>query len=174
MLHFHSTTQVPNEIFDQQLPYLNQAQLKVLLVVIRQTVGWIDPKTKQRKRKDWISISFFSKRTRLTHKSISMAISELVYKELIVALDNNERELRHPKDRRGKKRIYYAYAPYFRALKKKTWVDMLTDLFTFQPYTKQTHTKENKTLTKHNYQRQTDNERLQEIMNKQRKDSNKF
>lgn len=173
MQHYYHSTQVPNEVFDQQLPYLNQAQLKVLLVVIRQTLGWIDPKTKQRKRKDWISISFFSKRTRLTHKSVSMAISALIYKELIVALDYNERELRHPKDRRGKKRIYYAYAPYFRALKKKTWVDMLTDMFTFPPYTKQTHTKENKTPAKQNYQRQTDAQRLQEILNNQRSDSNK-
>lgn len=173
MQHLYRSTQVPNEIFDQQLPYLNQAQLKVLLVVIRQTLGWIDPKTKQRKRKDWISISFFSKRTRLTHKSISMAISELVYKELIVALDANEKELRHPKDRRGKKRIYYAYAPYFRALKKKSIVDMLVDVFTFPPYTKQTHTKENITLLKKKYQRLTDAERYQDILNKQRNNSNK-
>ena len=172
MQHLYRSTQVPNEIFDQQLPYLNQAQLKVLLVVIRQTLGWIDPKTKQRKRKDWISISFFSKRTRLTHKSVSMAISELVYKELIVALDTNERELRHPKDRRGKKRIYYAYAPHFRALKKKTLVDMLVDVFTFPPYTKQKHTKENRTPIKKRYQRLTDAERYQDILNKQRKDFN--
>jgi len=173
MQYYHSSTQVPNEVFDQYLPYLNKAQLKVLLIVIRQTLGWIDPKTKQRKRKDWISISFFSKRTRLTHKSISMAISELVYKELIVALDSNERELRHPKDRRGKKRIYYSYAPYFRALKKKTWVDMLTDVFTFPPYTKQTHTKEKKTTSKNNYQRQTDAQRFQDILNNQRRNPNK-
>ena len=142
-------------------------------MVIRQTLGWIDPKTKQRKRKDWISISFFSKRTRLTHKSVSMAISELVYKELIVALDTNERELRHPKDRRGKKCIYYAYAPHFRALKKKTLVDMLVDVFTFPPYTKQTHTKENRTPIKKKYKRLTDAERYQDILNKQRKDFNK-
>lgn len=93
MQHLYRSTQVPNEIFDQYLPYLNQAQLKVLLVVIRQTLGWVDSKTKQRKRKDWISIAFFSKRTRLSHKSISLAINELIQKELIVALDHNESEL---------------------------------------------------------------------------------
>lgn len=173
MQHYYRSTQVPNEIFDQQLPYLNKAQLKVLLVVIRQTLGWIDPKTKQRKHKDWISISFFSKRTRLTHKSVSMAISELIYKELIVALDYNERELRHAKDRRGKKRIYYAYAPYFRALKKKTWVDMLTNMFTFPPKTKQTQTKENKTPSNQKHYFQTDAERYRDLLNRQRRDSNK-
>ena len=173
MKYFYRSTQVPNEIFDLYLPHLNQAQLKVLMVVIRQTLGWIDPKTKQRKRKDWISISFFSKRTRLTSKSISLAISELIYKELIVALDRHERELRHPKDRRGKKRIYYAYAPYFRALKRKTWVDTLADLFTFPPNTKQTHTKENKSHSQ-SY-RKTDYERYKDIL-KQRnnRDSNQY
>ena len=168
MYHYRST-QVPNEIFDQQLPYLNQAQLKVLLVVIRQTLGWIDPKTKQRKRKDWISIPFFSKKTGLTHKSISIAISELVYKELIVALDTHESELRHPKDRRGKKRIYYAYAPHFRALKRKTWVDTLVDVFTFPPNTKQTHTKE-RTTKAETYERKTDGQRYRDILEQQRRD----
>ncbi len=172
MQHYYRTTQVPNEMFDQQLPYLNKAQLKVLLVVIRQTLGWIDPKTKQRKRKDWISISFFSKRTRLTHKSVSMAISELIYKELIVALDSNEKELRDPKDRRGKKRIYYAYAPYFRALKKKTWVDMLTDVFTFPRNTKQTHTKQRNPTNTNFISKQTDEQRYQEILENQRRNSN--
>lgn len=173
-MYYHHSTQVPNEIFDQYLPYVNQAQLKVLLVVIRQTLGWIDPKTKQRKRKDWISISFFSKRTRLTSKSVSMAISELIYKELIVALDSNERELRHPKDRRGKKRIYYAYAPYFRSLKKKTLVDKLANIFTFPPYTKQTPTKENTTAIKNTIQRQTDIERHQDILKKQNNNPNLY
>ncbi len=164
-MYIFRSTQVPNEIFDQWLPYLNQAQLKVLMVVIRQTLGWIDPKTKKRKRKDWISIQFFVKRTGLTRKSVSIAISELIYKELIVALDNRECELRQPKDRRGKKRIYYAYAPYFRALKRKTWVDMLTEVFTYLPNTKQTPTKYKETYPNYNYKRQTDRERYYELMN---------
>tara|TARA_R110002051_G_C8763073_1_gene502030 strand:+ start:7523 stop:8044 length:522 start_codon:yes stop_codon:yes gene_type:complete len=171
MPYFERSTQVPNEIFDQHLPYLNQSQLKVLLVVIRQTLGWINPKTNKRKAKDWISISFFAKRTRLTHKSISMAISKLIYKELIVALDTNERELRHPKDRRGKKRIYYAYAPIFRAKKKKSCVDTSKKVCTYPPNTKQTQTKENNTKQKKAYQWQTDLQRYQDIIKRQRKNS---
>lgn len=171
--YYYRSTQVPNEVFDQQLPYLNQAQIKVLLIVIRQTLGWIDPKTKKRKSKDWISISFFSKRTRLTHKSISMAISELIYKELIVALDSNAKELRHPRDRRGKKRIYYAYAPYFRASKKKTCLDLLTDVFTYPLNTKQTHTKKRDTLNKIRNSRITDSERYHQIIKTKGDNSNK-
>ena len=172
MPYYHHSTQVPNEIFDRHLPYLNQTQLKVLLVVIRQTLGWIHPKTKQRKRKDWISISFFSKKTRLTHKSISMAIAALIYKELIVALDSKDQELTHPKDRRGKKRIYYAYAPLFRALKKKSCVNKLNDLSIYPPNTKQTHTKRNTAPKKGKYVRQTDAQRYQAILEKIKKDSN--
>ena len=140
-MYYKGTTQVPNELLDISLPYLNQAQLKVILVVIRQTLGWIDSKTGKRKRKDWISLSFFVRRTGLTRKSISLAIQTLIDKELLVALDYHERELRTAKDRRGKKRIYYAYAPYFRLLKTKGWVKKLSKLFTYRPITKPTPTK---------------------------------
>ncbi len=133
-MQFYKTTNVPNELFDFHLPYLNQAQLKVLLVVLRQTVGWIDPKTKQRKVKDWITISFFSKKAGLSRKSISYAIQDLVDKELIVVVTKySNKELRTAKDRRGKKKLYYAYAPYFRFWLHKRSVKKLRDLFTFRP-----------------------------------------
>ena len=130
---YTQVTFVPNEIFDQYLPYLNQAQIKVLLVILRQTIGWIDKKTGQRKRKDWITNSFFQRKSGLSRKSISYAIQELVDKELIVALNTRNKELRTAKDRRGQKRIYYAYAPYFRAWQNKRRVKKLRDLFTFRP-----------------------------------------
>ncbi|WKD85214.1 hypothetical protein KCTC32516_00554 [Polaribacter huanghezhanensis] len=173
-MYYYRSTQVPNEIFDHHLPFLNQAQLKVLLVVIRQVLGWIDPKTKKRKRKDWISIPFFSKRTGLTHKSISIAIAELVYKELIIALDYNEKVLRHPKDRRGKKRIYYTYAPYFRSLKRKTMVDLLVNMFTYPPYTKQTPTKKkiSNAETTQQLQKITDKQRFEQIENNTKRKNN--
>jgi len=162
-MYYKGTTQVPNEIFDQYLLYLNQSQIKVLLVVIRQTLGWIDPKTKQRKRKDWISVGFFVRRTGLTRKSITYAIQELIEKELIIALDFYDNELRLPKNRKGKRRIYYAYAPYFRAIKTKSWVDILTNLFTYRPYTKPTHTKNNNGKIHNSVSKQTDYERYLEI-----------
>ncbi len=157
----YQTTPLPNEIIDVHLPYLNQSQMKVLFVVIRQTLGWID-KSKKRKVKDWISLSFFSKRTNLTFKSISLAIQELINKELIVALDYSENELRTAKDRRGKKRIYYAYAPYYRALQRKTFIHSLSDFFTYLPITKETHTKRE---YRSKYKRKSDRERVLEILN---------
>lgn len=155
----YQTTPIPNKLLDEHLPHLNQSQLKILLTILRQTLGWIDTKTKKRKAKDWISHSFFQRRTGLTYKSISIAIQELISKELIVALDSKENELRYPQNRKGKKRIYYAYAPYFRSIKKKTLVENITDLFTFPPYTKQTHTKTIKQLN-----RIPDKKRIQQII----------
>ncbi len=123
-------TFVPNEVFDQYLPYLTKAELKVLLIVLRQTLGWIDPKTKTRKIKDWITISFFAKKTKLTRKSISIALQGVVEKELIVILDSRNRELRTPKERRGKKKLYYAYASHFRAWKHQRSVKKISHMFT--------------------------------------------
>lgn len=48
-------------------------------------------------------------------------------------------------------------------------VDMLVDLFTFRPNTKQTHTKESLLLGAPKNGRQTDAERYQEILKSQRR-----
>lgn len=170
-MYYPYTTQVPNELFDQYLHHLNQSELKVILVVIRQTLGYIDRKTKKRKRKDWIAMGFFQRKTGLTRKSISIAIHDLIEKELLVALDYYERELRSSKDRRGKKRIYYAYAPYFRA-SRRTWVEKFSDKLTYGLNTKLTPTKE--VLSEQNtHQNQTDYQRYQQIQRNRQQPQNR-
>lgn len=57
---YKKTTQVPNLILDQYLQTLNGGEFKVLLVIIRQTNGWIDTKTGKRKTRDRISHSQLS------------------------------------------------------------------------------------------------------------------
>ena len=52
-------------------------------------------------------------------------------------------------------------------------VDMLVDLFTFRPNTKQTHTKEHRTITTHRNYRQTDAERYEDILRRQRQNLDK-
>lgn len=44
-----NSTQVPNILFDQYLPKLTEAELKIVLVIIRQTNGWIDKFTGKEK-----------------------------------------------------------------------------------------------------------------------------
>jgi len=168
----HKTTPVPNAVFDQLLPYLNQAQLKVLLVIIRQTLGWYDPKTNKRKSKDWIAISFFVRKTGLTAKSISLALSELIHNDYVLAFDHKGRRLKTPQDRRGKKRIYYAYAPYYRYVHDETWVEKLAHVFTFRPKTKETPTKETRTKgsSMKKVRKQSDAERIAELLQEKMKE----
>jgi hypothetical protein len=51
-----NSTMVPNVILDHYLSSLTAAELKVLLVIVRQTVGWADKCTGKRKIRDRFSI----------------------------------------------------------------------------------------------------------------------
>ena len=106
------TTPVPNVIFDRYLKDLNLAELKVLLVVIRQTLGWADRRGMYgRKEADWISGSQLREKTGCSHRAISPAIEQLVRKRLIVVRDERGYTLSYSKDRRGKNRLYYSLHP---------------------------------------------------------------
>ncbi|MDE2001757.1 MAG: replication protein [Patescibacteria group bacterium] len=102
-----NTTQVPNFILDDLLPRLKDVEFRVLLVVVRQTLGWVeDSETGRRKEKDWISRSQIMKKTGRGHASISSAIEKLVRNELIEARDANGKILKTGKDRSGNKIFY--------------------------------------------------------------------
>ena len=168
-MNYKNTTQVPNELFDIYLPSLTKSELKVLLIIIRQTIGWIDTRTKKRKRKDRISLSFFSIKSGLKRKSISIAIASLIKKDLILALDYNEKELREPKDRKGKKRIYYTCKFYYSARKEQTSVEKDKNIGTYRPITKLRPTKLIPTKPK----KLSDKERLAQILQNLEKQNKK-
>jgi phage replication O-like protein O len=84
---YKQTTQVPNFIFDHYLAELPMAELKVLLVIIRQTLGWMDMKTGQRKARDRISHSQFMTKTGLSRRSIITAIQSLQQRKMITITD---------------------------------------------------------------------------------------
>ena len=139
--YYKNTTRVPNEIFDLNLKYLSQAELKVLLVIIRQTLGWLDRSTGLPKTKDWISRSFFQKKSGLSYKSISLGIAGLIHNNLIVTTDKYGYILKTAKQRRGKKKIYYAYAPMYEEPDFITRVKKFIELEKKLPYTKGIPTK---------------------------------
>ncbi|MHB8927779.1 MAG: hypothetical protein ACYC9Q_09015 [Bacillota bacterium] len=76
-------TTVPNGLF-RLLPLMGEAELKVVLHIIKQTYGWLDHKASQesgtlvRKRQDYISYSQFHRATGLSSASISRAIRSLL------------------------------------------------------------------------------------------------
>ena len=74
---YKQTTQVPNHILGHYLKALNASELKILLVVIRQTYVWIDKRTGKRKTRDRISQSQFKSKTGLCSKIISKGIQNL-------------------------------------------------------------------------------------------------
>jgi len=71
-------TQVPDQLFDEHLPYLGHAELKVLLFIIRRTFGW-------GKSADAISLSQLERGTGLSRRSVREAVKSLEQKRLIVA-----------------------------------------------------------------------------------------
>lgn len=105
-----NTTQVPNIIFDEWLPKLRDTELRVLLIVTRQTLGWIeDVATGRRKERDWISRGQLMQKSGKGHTQVSAAVEVLVGQHRIIeALAEDGRPLDTPEKRRKHgARIYY-------------------------------------------------------------------
>lgn len=81
------TVPVPNILFDEMLPQLSDAELRVLLVVMRSTLGWREGSDfggTRFKRRDWITHRQLMKRTGRGSAGVSAAIQSLIAKSLIV------------------------------------------------------------------------------------------
>ena len=103
------TTPVPNGLFDECLPKLTSTQLKLLLVIIRQTWGWKDEQTGQRKVKDWLSGSQLRKKTGCSSRALTDATSELIKRKLIEVSGERGVQLKTPEERKGKLRLFYRF-----------------------------------------------------------------
>jgi hypothetical protein len=103
-----STTPVPNSVFDVYLKELKLAELKVLLIIIRHTLGWEDKRTRsERKELDWISNSQLAVKTGSSGRAINEAIQSLVQKKLIDVLSFQGEILDSPEKRRGQQKLFY-------------------------------------------------------------------
>ena len=104
-------TPVPNAVFDCFLKELKLAELKILLLIIRQTLGWENKKTKtERKECDWISGTQLAAKTGCSKRAIISAIQFLVQKNMIDVLDENGELLDTPDKRKGKQKLFYRLA----------------------------------------------------------------
>lgn len=103
-----STTPVPNIVFDHYLKEMKLAELKILLIVFRQTFGWQDKFTKsKRKELDWISNGQLALKTGSSKRAINEAIQTLVQKKLIDVLSISGDVLDAPEKRRGQQKLFY-------------------------------------------------------------------
>ncbi len=103
------TTPVPNAVFEY-IPSLSEAELKLYLIILRQTLGWKTGTNKQRKVYDWISASQFHSKTGLSRRAVGTAVRSLTYRNLILVADEHGKVLHTPNDRKGKTRLYYRIA----------------------------------------------------------------
>ena len=111
-------TPVPNWLLDQAMPKLRDTELRVLLVVVRQTLGWQalnDPS--RRKERDWLTQSHLMRRTGRASEALSRAVDGLVRGGLIDVLDREGVSLTTPAERRRHLgRLYYRLRPGTNAL----------------------------------------------------------
>jgi len=95
-----NSTQVPNVILDEIIPNLKDVELRVLLVIVRQTLGWIeDLETGRRKQEDWITIGYLMAKTGRASNHISKAITKLTELGLIEVRSESGELLNTPKKR---------------------------------------------------------------------------
>tara|TARA_R110002051_G_scaffold2660_1_gene14279 strand:+ start:24833 stop:25330 length:498 start_codon:yes stop_codon:yes gene_type:complete len=106
-MNYRQTTQTPNIIFDTYLTQLNFSELKLLLLIIRQTFGWVNKKG-NRKKRDRLSYSQIHTKTGLSRRVISQTVQSLILKQLIQVTDFHGNLLHYPEKRKGKVCIYYA------------------------------------------------------------------
>lgn len=102
------TIPVPNAVFDTYLKELKIAELKVLLIIIRQTLGWKDLSTEsKRKEIDWLSNNFLALKTGCSKRAINDAIQSLVKNKIIDVLSKSGELLDTSEKRKGQQKLFF-------------------------------------------------------------------
>ena len=105
---------VPAIYIDQVMPTLSDSEWRILCVVIRQTLGWVDEQSPNgRKERDWITQSQFREKTGgKSRDSISLGIASLVKRGLVVVENREGKLLSTPKSRQtNRDRLYFRLVP---------------------------------------------------------------
>lgn len=171
MDYYKNTTQIPNSLFDNYLNTLGCAELKILLVIIRQTIGFVHPNNKyKRKDRDWISQRFFMQRAGLSGRSVSSAIASLVAKGLILVTTKKGRIMHSVKERRGTSRLYYSSTLVLVNSLHNSY-NVIDDKAVKKVHTtKLKATKLYSNNTSQGFQKISDIQRIQEILKKQKRE----
>ena len=102
-----NTTPTPNELYNGEMKKMTDTELRVVLMVTRQTLGWeLDKETGTRKKEDWISRSQIIEKTGRTGRAISTAIESCIKSGWIEARDMSGNLLDSPQKRSGNKIVY--------------------------------------------------------------------
>ena len=104
-------TAIPNILIDEIMPTLKDTEWRLLCVIARQTLGWVN-KSGKRKQRDWLSQSQLIARTGRNSAALSAALDVLVRDNLIECQTENGEPLLTPEQRRQYRgRTYFSLAP---------------------------------------------------------------
>jgi hypothetical protein len=119
---------VPNQFFDVVLPTLTDTEARVLLVVIRSTLGWRvgngegGTRTKQR---DLIAHRQLVKRTGRSGSSVSAAVQSLIVRKFIAVEDAEGKPLALARERSANMgRLYFRLGEAVEMWKTVRFIDM--------------------------------------------------
>ena len=108
-MYYPNTTQTPNSLFDTYLKIVSESELKVLLTIIRKTVGRVDALDKSKRlERAWISQKLFVLCCHLSARAVSNAIDKLVEKNLITVTSLKGTVLKTKQARRGSMKLYFS------------------------------------------------------------------
>jgi phage replication O-like protein O len=153
-MHDQRFTKVSDILLDTWLSELSEAELKLLLTIIRQTTGW-------NKDRDRISHSQFKKKTGLSPRSISSAVESLSTRDFIRITDSFGRELTSDQ-RKYRSDIHYEPTDFAQA--KSAIISAKLNNSTMQnlPITIYNTNKQQYTLSRDfKFKKQSDKERIQ-------------
>lgn len=105
-----NTTQIPNIILDDWLPRLNDVEFRILMVVTRQTLGWVmDDASGRRKERDWLSMSQLAQKTGRGRTQISINLKNLIEDHQLIEATDTDGELLDTAEKRksNRGRIFY-------------------------------------------------------------------
>lgn len=101
-------TMIPNKVFDELLQELTGSELKLLLIILRQTIGWKNQRTGKRKIWDRINQYQFKQKTGLSKRIITTSLQSLIDKELISVSNYEGQNLNTALKRRGIPHLFYS------------------------------------------------------------------
>lgn len=115
-----NTTPTPNWLYNGEMKKMSDTELRVVLLVTRSTLGWIQDKvTGMRKQEDWISHTQLIERSGKSSSAISRAVNSCVNHGWIETRDKNGNILKTPNERR-RRRVFYRLGNIFTDKLKST------------------------------------------------------
>lgn len=101
-----NTTQVPHIIIRKWMRDLSDTELRVILVIVDQTLGWeLDSIAHTRKKEDWIAYSQLRDKTGRENAALRQALKGLEERGVISVTDGKGRTI--PLEQRNGKKLYY-------------------------------------------------------------------